>query len=56
MAWRDDSFRVALRISNLANPMLTQKILLVEDEQAIADTLRDEFVGRLDTKIQEILK
>ena len=39
MAWRDDSFPVALRISNLANPMLTQKILLVEDEQAIADTL-----------------
>ena len=26
------------------------------NEQAIADTLRDEFVGRLDTKIQEILK
>ena len=24
--------------------------------KAIADTLRDEFVGRLDTKIQEILK
>ena len=26
------------------------------NEQAIADTLRDEFIGRLDTKIQEILK
>ena len=31
-------------------------ILLLEDEQAIADTLRDELVGLLDTKIQEILK
>lgn len=29
---------------------------ITTNEQAIADTLRDEFVGRLDTKIQEILK
>ena len=28
---------------------------ITTNEQAIADTLRDEFVGRLDTKIQEIL-
>ena len=45
-------------VKHLYGPSVYQvfRRYITTNEQAIADTLRDEFVGRLDTKIQEILK
>ena len=44
-------------VKHLYGPSVYQvfRRYITTNEQAIADTLRDEFVGRLDTKIQEIL-
>ena len=46
------------KVKHLYGPSVYQvfRRYITTNEQAIADTLRDEFVGRLDTKIQEILK
>lgn len=46
------------KVKHLYGPSVYQvfRRYIKTNEQAIADTLRDEFVGRLDTKIQEILK
>lgn len=46
------------KLKHLYGPSVYQvfRRYITTNEQAIADTLRDEFVGRLDTKIQEILK
>ena len=45
-------------VKHLYGPSVYQvfRRYITTNEQAIADTLRDVFVGRLDTKIQEILK
>lgn len=45
------------KVKHLYGPSVYQvfRRYITTNEQAIADTLRDEFVGRLDTKIQEIL-
>ena len=46
------------KLKHLYGPSVYQvfRRYISTNEQAIADTLRDEFIGRLDTKIQEILK
>lgn len=46
------------KVKHLYGPSVYQvfRRYITTNEQAIADTLRDEFVGRLDTKIQEILE
>ena len=46
------------KLKHLYGPSVYQvfRRYISTNEQAIADTLRDEFIGRLDTKLQEILK
>lgn len=46
------------KLKHLYGPSVYQvfRRYISTNEQSIADTLRDEFIGRLDTKLQEILK